>query len=302
MRAYRKSKGYAGLNKIAPPPQPLDNSQLNLVMRHVFAWMWVGLGITASVASALVVNPFYPDLTGLLVIIIAQPIIAFVLDRKLRRFSPTRAGAFFIFYAALTGFTLSTILAALEYPTISGMLVTACFSTTCLFGLMTLIGWRTRLDFCRARSYFLMALLGLPIAFLANKLTTDVPYEYAFSIFSVLLFSALAAYHRGLIASMAARPDLRIKPADSLRFGILAALQLYVNACLLFVFALFASLRWRSWESRHYQQAPHHLRSHYSGYGIGSSSAGGIGGGVGGGSIGGGGGSVGGGGGGSFTP
>ena len=305
MRKYRKSKEYAGPAKHAPEPKPLDDAQLNSVLRHVFAWLWVGMGLTATVASVLRARPFYPDLTGLIFIVIVQFAIAFALGRNLHHFSPRQAGAFFVFYVVLTGFTLSTVLAVVFYPTSSDMLVTACFSTACLFGLMTLIGWRTRLDFCRVRSYVLMALLGLLIAFLANKLTAAVPFDYVLSFFSILLFSALSAYHRQHIASMAALPDLQIKPTDSLRFSMLAALQIYVNACLLWLFVFSSSLRWRSWESRHYHEMPYHLRSQHSGYGIGSSSVGGFGGGVGssgsGGSAGGGG-SIGGGGGGSFTP
>ncbi len=302
MSTYRKSKRYAGLAKNAPPPKPLDSVQLNAVMRIVFAWMTVGVGITATVASALLVSPIYPDLAGLIIIIFAHFTIAFTLDRKLRRFSPTQAGAFFIFYAALTGFTLSTFFSVLFYPTVSNALVTACSSTACLFGLMTLIGRWTRLDFSRARSYVLMALLGLVIAFLANKLLTGAPFDYIFSFFSVLLFSALAACHQAPFATMATDPDLQIKPADSLRFSILAALQLYLSACNIFVIALASGLLGRSRASHYYNQMPHHQQSHYSGIGIGASGFGGGGGGgsVGGsGSVGGGGG---GGGGGSFTP
>ena len=289
MRARQKSKRYAGLEKNAPAPQPLDNTQLNAVMRNVFAWMWVGMGITATVASTLLANPIYPELTGIVFIIVAHLAIAFTLDRKLRRFSPTQAGAFFIFFAALTGFTLSTFLAGLFYPTVSGALVSASLSAACLFGLMTLIGWRSRLDFSRARSYVLMTLLGLLIAFLVNKLLTGALFDYIFSFFTVCLFSGLAACQRAPIAALAADSNLRIKPADSLRFSILAALQLYLSAGNMFVLALSSSMMWRSHNSHYYRHMHHHQPNHYRGVGIGSGSAGGFGGG-GGGSMGGGGG------------
>ena len=300
MRANRKSKSYAGLAKNAPSPQPLDDAQLNSVLRHAFAWMWVGMGITATVAGAMRAHPIYPDIATTVIVLAAQFALAFALGRKLRGFSPTPAVAAFVFYSALTGFTMSTIFSMLYHPTVSDAVVTACVSVAGVFGLMTLIGWRTRLDFGRSRSYALMALLGLLIACLVNRLMSATPFDYGFSFFSVLLFSALAAFHRGLIASMAALPDLRIKPTDSLRFSLLAALQIYVNACLMWVFVLSSSLKWRSWESRHYHEMPHHLRSQHSGYGIGASSVGGFGGSAGGGGSGGG--SMGGGGGGSFTP
>lgn len=255
------------------------------------------MGITATVASALLASPIYPDFAGV-IIIIAHLAIAFTLDRKLRRFSPIQAGAFFIFFAALTGFTLSTFFAGLFYPTVSGGLVSASLSAACLFGLMTLIGWRSRLDFSRARSYVLMTLFGLLIAFLVNKLLAGVLFDYIFSFFSVFLFSGLAACLREPIAALAADPDLRIKPSDSLRFSILAALQLYLSAGNMFALALSSSPMGRSHYSHYYRHMHHHQHSHTSSFGIGSSGAGGFGGG---GISGGGGGSVGGGGE-SFTP
>ena len=299
MRTYRKAKNYAGLAKNAPPLKPLDNTQLNAIMRNVFAWMTVGLGITAMVASALLVSPIYPDLAGLIIIIIAHLTVAFTLDRKLRRFSPTQAGALFIFYAALTGFTISTVFSVLFYPTVSSAFLAASSSTGGLFGLMTLIGWRTRLDLSRARSYFLMTLLGLLIAYLANRLLAGAPFDYIFSFFSVLLFSALAAGHREPVTAIAAEPDLRIRPAESLRFSLLAALQLYVTAGNMIVIALSSNLP-GSRGLNYNRRMSYHQQGHYSSTGIGAGSAGGFGGG---GSVGGGGGgSVGGGGGGSFAP
>lgn len=305
MRNFRKSKRYAGLGKHEPALNPLDNTQLNAVMRHVFAWMWVGMGITATVASAMSVGAFMPSLESLIIIIIAPFIAAVALERKLRRFSPAQAGAFFIFYSALKGFALSNIFAALFYLQTSSALVAACFSTAALFGLMTLIGWRTRLDLSRERSYTFMLLLSLPIVLLCNWLLSGAPFDYVFGGFSVLLFSALAASQREACAAMAADPGLRIQPADSLRFSLLAALQLYISAANVILLAL-ASLFGRrfSWHNHHNHGMANHHRSHY--HGIGSGSAGYYGGGSfgGGGSAGSGGGSggSGGGGGGSFTP
>ena len=300
MRTYQKSKRYAGLAKNAPPLAPLDKTQLNAVTRNVFAWMTVGFGITATAASVLVNSPIYADFAGLIIIVIAHLVIAFTLDRKLRRFSPTQAGVFFSFYAALTGFTLSAFFSLLFYPTGNDALVTASSSVGCLFCLMTLIGWRTRLDFSRARSYVLMALFGLLVAFLVNKLMAGSRFDYIFSFFSVLFFSGLAAGHQEPVAALATDPDLRIKPADSLRFSILAALQLYLSAGNMFVLALPSSSRGPAWASHRYRHLPHHQQSHYSGIGSGGFGSGGVGGSSGG--FGGGGGSVGGGGGGSFTP
>lgn len=301
MQNHRKRKQKAGPARNAPPLEPLDDAQLNVLIRSVFAWMTVGFGITATVASAMLVSPIYPDLAGMIFIILAHLTIAFTLDRKLRRFSPTQAGAFFLFYAALTGFTLSVVFFMLFYPTVSSALVNASTCVGCLFGLMTLLGWGTRLDFSRGRSYVLMALLGLLIAHFVNRLLTGDPFDYIFSFFSVLLFSALAACHP--INALSTDLDLRIKPADSLRFSLLAALQLYVAAGNLIAIALSSNLPGS--RGLRYDQRHPHQQSHYSGIGASGFGSGGsgIGSGGGGGSMGGGG-SVGGGagGGGSFSP
>ena len=306
MGAYRKSKGFAGPGEYAPLPSPLDNAQLNTTLRNAFAWLWVGMGITATVAGAMRAHPIYPDLTITVIVLVAQFALAFALSRMLPRFSPTQAVAALVLYSALTGFTLSAIFSMLFHPKVSDTVVTACVSTAGLFGLMTLIGWRTRLDFCRPRSFALMALLGLALAFLANKLAAAVAWDYIFSYFSVLLFSALAANHQKGAASLASSPDLRIQPTDSLRFSILLALQLYLGACQELVLALYSCFLWKRSLDRfdYYHHMRHQQQSHYSGIGstgggFGSGGAGGIGGGSGG-SIGGG--SIGGGGGGSFTP
>ena len=302
MRAYRKRQQYAGLETNATAPTPLDNAQLNLLLRQAVAWLWVGMGITATVAGAMRAHPIYPNLTMTVVVLVAQFALAFALSRTLPRFSPAQAAAALVFYSALTGFTLSAIFSMLYHPKVSDVVVTACVSTAALFGLMTLIGWRTRLDFCRARSFVLMTLLGLALAFLANKLAAGAAWDYVFSFFSVLLFSALAADHQKHAAALASDPDLRIQPSDSLRFSILVALELYLGACKVFVVAVYSSMSRRSWDGHHYNHhMAHHHQSRYSSIGIGST-GGGFGSGGAGGSGGGGGGSIGGGGGGSFTP
>lgn len=302
MRPYRKRRQYAELQKNATAPTPLANAQLNLLLRQAFAWLWVGMGITATVAGAMRAHPIYPNLTITVVVLVAQFTLAFALSRTLPRFSPAQAAAAFVSYSALTGFTLSAIFSMLYHPKVSDVVVTACISTAALFGLMTLIGWRTRLDFCRARSFVLMTLLGLALAFLANKLAAGAAWDYVFSFFSVLLFSALAADYQKRSTSLALAPDLRIQATDSLRFSILVALELYVGACKVFVVAVYSSMSRRSWDNQYHHEMHRFQMSRYSGSGIGSTGGGFGSGGAGGIGSGGGGGGIGGGGGGSFTP
>lgn len=116
----------------------------------------------------------------------------------------------------------------------------AWLSAAGLFGLMTLLGWRTRLDFGRGCSFRLMARLGLALAFLLNQLAAAALWNYAFSFFAVLLFCALAFNHHKRTAVLASAPELRIQPTDSLRFSILLALELYLGACREFLAAVYS--------------------------------------------------------------
>ena len=67
-------------------PQPMDSAQLNAVMRNVFAWMTVGLGISAWFASVLSASGLdaFAILTVLTLAVILQFGLAFALFDELR--------------------------------------------------------------------------------------------------------------------------------------------------------------------------------------------------------------------------
>jgi len=256
-------------------------------MRNVFAWMTVGLGISAWVASVLSASGLdaFAILTVLILAGMLQFGLAFALNDELRWFSPKRASFCFIFYSAVVGVTASLFFSLLAYPEPSYKSVTICLSLASLFAVMTLIGWKTKLDLSDHSSYFLMFLIGLPVLAAVHYASGNGGDGLAVSFVSVVLFSTLTGYMIERIGRMGAEPRATVNPDDAARFSVLAALKLYLSVSYYSVTVPLAIFQWLVTRGSGF----------HGGYG-----GGGFGGG---GSVGGGGGgSVGGGGGGSFTP
>ena len=214
--------------------RPLDGVQLNAVMRNVYGWMTMGLGITAFISILLSTTGFVPEPMMFFVVIIAQFALVIGLSRMMHRLSATNAGLLFFTYSALTGVTFSIIF--LVYPI--GSIAAAFLSTAGVFGAMTVVGLTTKTDFSQYSSYFTMGLIGLVIAMVVNWFLGSAMIDYLISIVGVLLFTALTAYDTQRIANMAADPRLELDPDNKVKFSVMAALTLYLDFINLFLFLL----------------------------------------------------------------
>ncbi len=214
--------------------RPLDKVQLNAVMRNVYGWMTMGLGITAFISILLSATGFVPNQLMFFIVIIAQFVLVIGLSRMMHRLSPTNAGLLFFTYSALTGVTFSIIF--LVYPI--GSIAAAFLSTAGVFGAMTVVGMTTKTDLSQYSSYFMMGLIGLVIAIIVNIFLGSALIDYVISIFGVLLFTGLTAYDTQRIAAMAADPRLELDPDKAVKFSVMAALTLYLDFINLFLFLL----------------------------------------------------------------
>ena len=239
---YQQSKANASLRN-SKERQPLDSAQLNAVMRNVFAWMTVGLGISAWVASLLSgagLDSAFTIFNILAVAIILQFSLAFGLYGKAQRFSPAIASFFFIIYSVATGASFSMFFSLLAYPASSSAAINACLGMASLFAAMTLIGWKSKRDFSKRESYLLMGLVGLLVAAAVNSLLSGNSFGNSgdglgLSLISVALAAALTAFMTEPIARMGADPRKSVNPNDAVRFSVLAALKLYLSLSVLSV-------------------------------------------------------------------
>ncbi len=213
--------------------------EIRPLMRMVYMWMGLGMLVTAFVSMFVAASePLQTLILGnsivMLLLIFGQLGLVIGLSAAINRMSAGVASALFFVYAAMMGLTMSTIF--LVYPI--GSIVAAFFTTTALFGVMTVVGFTTSVDLSQYRTYLMMGLIGLVVAMVVNMFLGSGPLDFLISLVGVVLFTALTAYDTQKIKEMAANPDLDASADNTLKLSILGALTLYLDFINLFLFLL----------------------------------------------------------------
>jgi FtsH-binding integral membrane protein len=207
------------------------------VLSRVFAWMSLGLALTAGVSyfvfknaawqMALFSNPliFY----GLL---IAQLVAVIVLSVGIERMSFSTAFLIFVLYSILNGLTLSSVF--LLYT--MGSIVSTFIVTAGMFGGMALYGYYTEADLSEYGTYFRMALFGLILALIINMFMKSTMFDLLISIFGVVLFAGLTAFDVQRIRQISFYLLDRGEVAD--KVALIGALQLYLDFINMFLYLL----------------------------------------------------------------
>ncbi|MGB8212548.1 MAG: Bax inhibitor-1/YccA family protein [Anaerolineales bacterium] len=206
---------------------------LQSVMRQVYTWMVLGMLITACVAYVTASNPMLINLASdpiiVLIAVLVELGVVLVISRGLCRLSSGAATMLFIVYAALNGFTLSIVLLAFSITSV----FLAFASTALLFGVMSVIGYTTKVDLSKLGTYLMMAVLGLIIAMLINLFLNSSLVDTIVSMAGVLIFTGLTAYDTQRIGRMAA--EMSMNGEEGMKFGILGALTLYLDFINIFL-------------------------------------------------------------------
>lgn len=203
---------------------------------RTFAWMTVGLLVTAVVALFVASNE------ALLQIVVGNRLVFFgailaqfglviTLSRVAMRVSTATAAMLFLVYAALNGVTLSVLL--LVY---TGASIASVFGISALtFAAMAIYGATTKRDLTSLGSLFMMGLIGLIVAMVVNWFMQSSMLYWIISVVGVALFVGLTAYDaqrlRNLADEVEGTPDVG-------RLAIVGALTLYLDFINLFIFLL----------------------------------------------------------------
>src|ERR1044071_5059518 len=127
----------------------------------VYAWMAIGLGITAVVAFVVASSP---EMLRVLVgnrlvffgLVIAELGLVFYLSARATRMTPGSAAGLFSLYSALNGVTLSVILLAYTGESVATTFVV----TAGMFGALALFGSLTRRSLAGVGQFMMMGLFG----------------------------------------------------------------------------------------------------------------------------------------------
>jgi len=208
------------------------------VLRRVYSWMALGLLVTAITAAFVSVSPLFQVLAGqpilFFVLLIAELGLVIGLSWGINRISPATAMLLFFAYAALNGLTLSVLFMVYTL----GSVAYTFFATAALFGIMSVIGYTTKMDLSKLGSFLLMGLIGLIIAMLVNIFWANTALGWIVTFAGILLFLGLTVYDTQRIKRMTAAALQQGDEDVQARMGILGALALYLDFINLFLFIL----------------------------------------------------------------
>ena len=204
-------------------------------LRKVYGWMFVGLGITASVAYFVASTPrlvqaIYSNPILFFGLIIAEFGLVIVLSARVAKLSPTTAAALFVGYSALNGATLSMILLAYTGQSIASTFVV----TAGMFGALAVFGTMTKRSLAGVGQFAMMGLFGVILASLVGMFWHSNGLQFGISIVGVIVFTALTAWDAQRLKQWAtATPDGQMGS-----YAVVGALSLYLDFINLFLFML----------------------------------------------------------------
>jgi hypothetical protein len=211
---------------------------VNAFMRGVYAWMCMGLGVTAVAALFTISSPAVAQVVlgnqivffGL---IIGELALVVGLSAAINRLSSGAASGLFLLYSALNGLTLSAIFLAYSQAAIFNAFVVSAG----MFGAMSVYGLITKKDLTSWGSFLFMGLIGIVIASLVNIFTKSAAMDFVISCVGVLVFLGLTAYDTQKLRVMG--ETVPADDATAVRRGtILGALTLYLDFINLFLMML----------------------------------------------------------------
>ncbi len=205
-------------------------------MNAVYAWMGVGLGVTALVAwvtsqSAAMSQMVFQPIT-FIVLIIAELALVWYVTSAINRLSVGTATALFILYSALNGLTLSVIFLQYKLGTVGA----AFLITGGTFGITSFIGFVTKKDLSGLGGLCFMALIGLILASIVNIFVSNEMLFWIINYAGVLIFVGLTAYDTQKIKQFAYQTQGDALAAG--RMSVLGSLILYLDFINLMIFML----------------------------------------------------------------
>src|SRR5512137_124331 len=218
----------------------VSTPRINTFLAQVYLLMTVGLVITGFTASLVVGNKNFllrlatsPGLAWGLFLL--QIIVVVVLSGAVRRMAPGVAALLFLFYAALTGVTLSTLAMYYTSENISQVFWVAAGT----FFLASVVGLVSKRDMSAGGGALAMLLLGWMFAWFVSFLFPQSNLNWFLCFAGVALFVGLTVWDANRLKAIAVETDGRVPGG----LVVIGALSLYLDFINLFLLLLRASRR-----------------------------------------------------------
>jgi FtsH-binding integral membrane protein len=201
-------------------------------LTQAFAWMFVGLLLTAGVAYVVQSNARLLEFAGewTFLLLIAQLGLVIGISAAIKRISATAALGLFFAYAASVGITIGLIVSF--YTTAS--VAQAFLSASAMFGAAAIYGAVTKRSLAGLGGILFMGLIGLIVASILNIFIGGPQLTFLISIAGIVIFTALTAYDVQRIQ----QGDLAAATGSMEKAAVIGALSLYLDFINLFLFFL----------------------------------------------------------------
>jgi FtsH-binding integral membrane protein len=212
-------------------------------LRTVFAWMFVGLGVTAGIAAWFsadrqVMDGLQQSPGWILGAFLLQLGLVMFLAFAINRISAATATFLFILYAAVTGVVFAVIIDGYT----AGSVGIAFAGATGVFAGMALWGFATKRDLTGLGPILFGALIGLIIASVVFAFVGGSTFNLILGAAGVFIFAGLTAFNVQQIKKWGATAT---DEESARKMAIFGALQLYLDFINLFLSLLriFGSAR-----------------------------------------------------------
>lgn len=228
--------------------QPYGALDLAGIMRQVYIWMTIGLGVCFSVAffvgqaalnalqagdsTFFLFNPVFS-----IALLIGYFVLAFAVQPVILRSNLNAGIGIYLVFTAVFGLLISVTFAAVM-ATSPGSVYVAFIATGAMFGAMTIYGYTTKADLSRWGNILAMAVIGLIIASVVNWFVQSPAIFYLVSYAGVLIFCGFVAYDTQWIKTTASDVALTGDPVAAQRVALLGAFHLFYDFVQLFMFIL----------------------------------------------------------------
>ncbi len=207
-------------------------------LRKVYGWMFVGLGITASVAFAVASSGAGLTIArtpalywGLFIGLFA---IAMYLQFRVDKIAPTTATVLFVAYSAGMGAWLSVLFLIYSIGSIGSAFVVA----SGMFGAAAVYGTVTKRSLAGWGQFFYMGFIGIFLAMMVSMFwrtaAESAGLQFGISIIGVLVFTGLAAWKGQYLKQLA----LALPEGQQGAYAVVGALQVYITFINLFLMLL----------------------------------------------------------------
>lgn len=206
-------------------------------MQKVYAWMFVGLSVSAAVSYYLLshvelFNKITSNFLGMIGLVVVMFGIIIYMGSQLMNMSYAAVVACYGVFTVIEGVFLAPVLYQYTQTSVVNVFVTAAL----MFLGMAVYGTMTKTDLSSMSNILLMGLWGLIISGFVNMFLQSSMFDTIISACGVGIFAMMIAYDVQMLRRLS--QQAMMQPQEIGKFAIMGALNLYLNIINLFLYLL----------------------------------------------------------------